>query len=785
MKCMIKYNQDRLGRTIQKGLLVGFFFLSIGCDDHSPGEQDNIQDLQLSMQEVDSTLLDTQPQDQLILQDASLDFEQDQTDIDTLDISMQETEDQDRIPQGSCGTEAQCPQGYQCQCGSSDHSNPQDCVCRSSMNRGCETDQDCRENEECRSFQRQGSINIIDQVCWLDPSPYLHICPGSEGCRQSENPSNTNDESTLHVGASSFSITPNGFETPLPDGMSGEHMNFNPPISIPSSLWRDCGYDDLCPEDEGYNGPDDGELDGQLQGVFIAGFAHGRPAQKCPPELIGCGEAECCISAWAHDDLKAQIVVIEQGETTVALVALDVVGFFRSDIEIIRRQLQTELDLDLVLIGSTHSHEGPDTLGQFGPGLATAVQSGVDPKYMAFIRRQVIQGIKEAHQNKRPAIVKGKIIDEGMSGLGMSDSRPPYIIDHRIPTLIFEDESTSEIIASILSVGNHAEFLWSRNPYLSADYFHYTRTSLSQGLNAVDVVDLQGNPLTPPSQKPSLDGLGGVVVMFAGAVGGLINPGKGKVIDYSGKAYEARGFKAARAAGQQIASRILRAYHQNEFRDIWSASPVLKFAQVSFLEPVENTNFLLGGFIFKLFKREVYNALHLGGLNFNPPTLSLMSEATVMQLGEVTLFTAPGEVFPELLTGGYPNRTSVGNPTRGDIEEVHVESICDENGLPILQSEDENEQQSFPCLVKPNQENPPPWEQAPFGPYLYEIMGEFPFFIGLTGDFLGYIVPEYDYQPDNAPGQHYEESNSVGQSIASHWIEMLNLGVSALNEAPK
>ena len=88
MKCMIKYNQDRLGRTIQKGLLAGFFFLSIGCDDHSPGEQDNIQDLQLSMQEVDSTLLDTQPQDQLILQDASLDFEQDQTDIDTLDISM-------------------------------------------------------------------------------------------------------------------------------------------------------------------------------------------------------------------------------------------------------------------------------------------------------------------------------------------------------------------------------------------------------------------------------------------------------------------------------------------------------------------------------------------------------------------------------------------------------------------------------------------------------------------------------------------------------------------------
>ena len=199
------------------------------------------------------------------------------------------------------------------------------------------------------------------------------------------------------------------------------------------------------------------------------------------------------------------------------------------------------------------------------------------------------------------------------------------------------------------------------------------------------------------------------------------------------------------------------------------------------MEPIENTNFLLGGFIFRLIQRDVYNAVHLGGLRFNPPSISLMSEASVVRLGDATLFTAPGEVFPELLTGGYPNRTTVGYPTRGDVERIAVDYVCDEEGLPLNLSETDQDVLSFPCLVSPEQENPPPWDQAPFGPYLYEKMGDFPIFLGLTGDFLGYIIPEYDYQPGNAPGQHYEESNSVGQMITPHWIQALNLALSTLD----
>ena len=68
--------------------------------------------------------------------------------------------------------------------------------------------------------------------------------------------------------------------------------------------------------------------------------------------------------------------------------------------------------------------------------------------------------------------------------------------------------------------------------------------------------------------------------------------------------------------------------------------------------------------------------------------------------------------------------------------------------------------------------NPPDITKAPPGPYLQDLArpdAEFVFLFGLTNDMLGYFLPEFDYQLhefnpyfDEAPGDHYEETNSVG-----------------------
>ena len=666
--------------------------------------------------------------------------------------------DSDALP---CGAGPPCQQGYECLCALADA-----CECLAPMNRGgCDDDTLCRRGEECRAFTNEVSGHV-DHVCWLDPEALTVNAARSAA-----------PDLPLLAGASSMVITPQGFETARLEGLDGVTINFNPPLAEGSNLWNDCGYDGLCPDDAEYSGPDPGEGDGELQGAFLAGISHGRPAQYCPEELIGCDRLECCVSKLAHDDLMAQMVVLRRGDLTLGFIALDIFGLFHTDVERIRAELAYALrdhpelgHIDHLIIGASHNHESPDSIGQYGAGLAFAVRSGRDARWMAYIRAQVTRGLIESLRALRPVRAESTIVDEGIRGLGMRDSRTPYIFDDNIPTLRLVDVDEGSVVATLLSVANHTEFLWSNNPYITADYLHYTRRYLNQGLAAV--LDEDG-----AVRKPELTGWDGVVVMFVGALGGLINPGRATAITYAGESINDTGFAMADAAGQQIAARILQAHQRGEFREVGGrverggTTAPMSYASKRLLTPIENMNFLLGGFTFKLFKRDVYNSTHRGGVSFFPDYPQVMSEVSAVKLGHMSFFTAPGEVFPELLTGGYPDRPSVQTPVRGDVEERMTEANCDDRGLP--EGVAGSVGGSSPCVVKGNQSNPPDWSRAPHPPYGYELLPGHPFFIGLGNDFLGYIVPTYDFQDGGASGDHYEETNSASQYLAPHWLEAL------------
>ncbi len=735
----------------------------VACDDaSSTGEP-----IRADAEVLDQALLDQDLSD-AHLGDMAI------TDLGRDDLGLNDAEMP--VPQDPCGSLEACPLGYDCLC-----TQDEACECVAPMSRGgCDTDLQCRAGEECREVMSP-SGGTTQHICWLEAD----LLTARFGHSQTEGES-------LWVGASSQSITPLGFETATPEGLDGVQMNFSPPISAGDPRWNDCGYDGVCPDDVGYTGPDEGEGDGELQGAFIAGFNHGRPAQYCPEELLNCDRPECCFSKLAHDDLKAQAMVIRRGELTLAWVALDILGVFHSDIEQIRREVNQALSqrpelgqIDHIIVGSSHNHEGPDSIGQYGAGTAIPLRTGRDRRWMAYLRAQVVKGIIQSLETLEPAQAEYYQSDESITGLGIGDSRPPYIFDNNIPSLRFSSVDSGQTIASMLSVANHAEFLWSGNPYLSADYFHFTRKYIQEGLEAV--LDESGNEI-----KPALAGWGGVTLMFAGAVGGLMNPGSATAIDYAGERFNDKGFAMADAAGQQIASRLLSAYSQGRFQNVdpsqasstdesprQASTASLKFASQEFFTSIANMNFLLAGFTLKLFQRDIYNAQHQGGISFVPDLPQVISEVTAVSLGAVTFFTAPGEVFPELLTGGYPDRGQVQTPVIGVQDPESLAWECDERGLPA--GIEGSLGGDLPCIVKSNQSNPPPWTEAPFGPFIYERVlqaestAQMPFFIGLGGDFLGYIIPEYDFELGASAGEHYEETNSASQGLTQDWQEALQL----------
>ena len=82
-------------------------------------------------------------------------------------------------------------------------------------------------------------------------------------------------------------------------------------------------------------------------------------------------------------------------------------------------------------------------------------------------------------------------------------------------------------------------------------------------------------------------------------------------------------------------------------------------------------------------------------------------------------------------------------------------------------------------LIDPNNPNPPDVDAAPQGPYIKDRMGgTYRWIIGLGNDEVGYLVPPYDYILDErspyiseAPGDHYEETNSIGPSTVPAVLE--------------
>jgi len=649
--------------------------------------------------------------------------------------------------------------------------NPPDCDagerpvgcerCVSELNRICESDRDCRPSETCEDFAEAS-------VCMFEPGP-RESCPGSDGCE-------SGSEGPLMAAAASRVVTPQGFERPKPAGVDGDnYMNFSA-TNAPEEKWHDCGRDGLCPGDEGYDGPDEGEDDGVPQGMWLAGFRHGRPAQYCPEERVGCPAVDCCTSKFAHDDLKVQVVVLRRGDTTVAFAVVDTVGWFQTDVGEVRRRLPDELGVDLLVMAATHNHEAPDTAGQWGPGGELPQRTGRNPRFIDKIYRQTVDGVESAVENLQPARAEVAVVDDeaGIEGLAMDDSRPPYIFDDNIPVVRLTARESGDPIATMLSMGNHPEVLWNDNPFITADYPHYVRKYVREGLDAVR--DDSGQVV-----EPELEGFGGVTVFFAGALGGLINPGDGGARTYAGEQpSEDDSFEAADAVGQEVARRVLTADEEGQFEEV--ENPNLSFAHQKFLAPLRNSQFQLAAFELGIFRRDVYNAAEVGLQSFEPGPPQILSEVSAVRLGDVTWFTAPGEAFPESLVGGFPGKPTVQDPVVGDVREENTRAQCDEEGLPVS-----NGDASKPCIVAPDQENPPDWENAPDPPYLYEMVpGDHPFFVGLGGDFVGYLVPKYDFEigsfAEQAEGSHYEETVSVGKTVTQKWQENLGEILRALPE---
>ncbi|MEZ4464459.1 MAG: hypothetical protein R3F43_08085 [bacterium] len=322
-------------------------------------------------------------------------------------------------------------------------------------------------SEDCNEIQPEGRCGVLTddalRNCGTD-----RLCPGDEG-----------------------------YEAPDADGTEGDLAPDGTPLY---DYFRDCGFDQLCPGDAGYPGPDEGEGNGRFDGLWLAGFNTNRPA------------------AGVRDHAWARTVALQQGGTLVTLTVLDAVGLFYDQVELIREEARAllaaeapELEPGFMLVASTHSHEVPDTMGQWGGEVVGSVPSrtGVVPRYIAHLRSQAARSIADAVLDLRPARLVVGQASTGVEGF-IRDSRPPFIVDDTlgVARLIGPRDET---IATLVNWGNHPESLGSANNFITSDFPGALRQALEDGLPA-------------EGDAPAVPGLGGVAIFVQGMVGGLMTP---------------------------------------------------------------------------------------------------------------------------------------------------------------------------------------------------------------------------------------------------------------------
>ncbi len=332
--------------------------------------------------------------------------------------------------------------------------------------------------------------------------------------------------------------------------------------------------------------------------VYMAGFGQNRQASAI------------------HDPLKARAVVLRHGDRRLALVSIDVVGFFHPHVLAVRKRLP---GFTYVLVSSTHNHEGPDTLGLWGPN---PFLSGVDAAYLKDVEERIVEAVQAADHSTRP--VRASLGTARAPEL-LHDARLPIVKHDELVAVRFENARTGKPAGLVVQWNCHPETLGSKNTQISADFVGATVKYLSA-----------------KHRCP--------VVYLTGTVGGLMTSLHVEVKDEQGRALADATWDKTERYGRlvgQLADRALAAAQP------LALAPFTVRTRDVFL-PLDNKLYLLARQLGVL-QRQAFvwtgdpDRAEPADAKTGARPLCLRTEVGWLRLGDLDVAAIPGELYPELV----------------------------------------------------------------------------------------------------------------------------------------
>jgi len=395
------------------------------------------------------------------------------------------------------------------------------------------------------------------------------------------------------------------------------------------------------------------------------------------------------------DDLTCSAVWIDDnsGRGALVFVSIDAVGMLSRDVQALKAEMAGFLkgaNCRAIHIMCIHDHAGIDTMGMWGP----LPKTGKDPVFLRIVFDGVKQAVKEAYAARK----------DGQIYLGRKDAPDELQRDIRLPEVYSKTVTRLRFVPAdggkelyFLNFACHSEALLDKNSLISADFPGYMRREV-QSRAGVDVI------------------------YFVGAIGGMVTT----------ELYSEDNVADTKKAGLLLAETVLSIDEEER------VEPNISILNQKLYIPVENYALML------MAKLKV-----LGAESFatgeGPLRQSMKTQMSYIRFGSLNMLLLPGELFPELVYGGY---LSAKESAQGKGPEINpkplIEIAGDENLLPF----------------------------------------------GLADDEIGYVVPPNDFflsksapyldQPKDRLGRgHYEETNSLGPAtawrIANTFADMMKI----------